>query len=220
MPKETHQNEGCIITQEELEGWIFKGIKKPHHSRKNIFQDGADYQGAYDQFVAAGGIDRMEEEELAKLKAKRLEQISPTEQYVRLDDWSLGSVYGKKQLVAQYGRSNRYVALEDLLTQAGLHRYEITVYSSEESGSGYSSSHIILRIWMLPGDKSRKIYATDFIRETQGAHTGDILGGPNSMHSGFSFGERDVRVQASLLGETHLAFISTSPIAQAIRSLF
>lgn len=186
--------EASVLSQKDFEKWIFQGLKKPR-------------------------IDRMERQEFEKMKAHRLDDICPTGRYVRLGDWSLDSIHGGKLLVVQDGRSNRYIPLDRFLTGAGLHPYEVTVYTSEESGSGHSCSTVTLRVWMQPGDKSMKVYATD-LKETLGAHTGDILGGPNSMNYGFNHGHREVQVQASLLEDTHLAFISTSMLARMVRSLF
>lgn len=207
------------MNQDELEAWIYQGITVPRRSRKNIFKKGAPLEGAYSQWVEAGGLELMEYRELNQKKAERLEYLTPEYPYQEVSDWSLDSLHGKKLLVAQYGHSDNYCLLEDLFKEYGLKKYTLELHVSDASGAGFSSGDITLNLWLKPGDESREIFATDYYESSTSVRTGDILGGPNSMWSESEFGRRDVKVKPELLGEMHLAFISTHPIARAIRKI-
>ncbi len=208
------------LTQGQFEAMIFAGITVRRRSHENIFTDDAPstHRGAYADWVKRGGLDEMESAELSRKQAERLKAIAPSSRYAQLRD-DLTSLQDGHSLVIQVGSTNRFLPLHEYLEKIELRMYEVTAYPSDRGGWGHSSGTVTLRVWMKDGDTAT-IYATDCVEKHFSVRTGDLLGGPGSMHSESTYGNRTVRVSQELLGGAHLAVVSTSGLARTWRDIF
>lgn len=210
-----------MIEKKELEKLIYKDLVKPELFEGNVFLEGSFNYGAYERHNVSGRIEEMRLELFEKMKAERLREITPRDEYIGLVDGYGDSLHGTKLFVLQKGRGNQYSEWSNFLENKGLSNYDFEARSDEESGSGRAWSQIRLSVWLKPNDKSMAIYATDLTEHSQVTSTGDIIGRVNSMNYKRSYASRRVKVASDLLDcDQHLALISTMPLARAIRKLF